>query len=195
MKFLGRDQCSYKLSMKAYSKHWLFPAGSCGPGRVTLFVSATSSLNHKALTEKAWEDTIQGNRLDHASSRLETGIYNTVIPKSGHGRLRERWSFRKVLALVGLWLRKFLVFYVSGCLWEEVDRLFERWPQMEVGLYLLTRTVCLNYQLYMHISLYVDCWLFSDTMEARYLYNYAQSLELLDDDPLNNPESSLMDSC
>lgn len=46
----------------------------------------------------------------------------------------------------------------------------------------------------MHISLYVDCWLFSDTMEARYLYNYAQSLELLDDDPLNNPESSLMDS-
>ncbi|KAM7432715.1 hypothetical protein ABFA07_016895 [Porites harrisoni] len=33
-----------------------------------------------------------------------------------------------------------------------------------------------------------------DTMEARYLYNYAQSLELLDDDPLNNPESSLMDS-
>ena len=32
-------------------------------------------------------------------------------------------------------------------------------------------------------------------MEARYLYNYAQSLELLDDDPLDNPESSLMDSC
>lgn len=31
----------------------------------------------------------------------------------------------------------------------------------------------------------------SDTMEARYLYNYAQSLELLDDDPLNNPEASL----
>ena len=31
----------------------------------------------------------------------------------------------------------------------------------------------------------------SDTMEARYLYNYAQSLELLDDDTLNNPESSL----
>lgn len=30
-----------------------------------------------------------------------------------------------------------------------------------------------------------------DTMEARYLYNYAQSLELLDDDPLNNQESSL----
>ncbi|XP_068673464.1 meiosis-specific with OB domain-containing protein-like [Montipora capricornis] len=29
-----------------------------------------------------------------------------------------------------------------------------------------------------------------DTMEARYLYNYAQSLELLDDDPLTNPESS-----
>jgi len=28
-------------------------------------------------------------------------------------------------------------------------------------------------------------------MEARYLYNYAQSLELLDDDLLNNPESSL----
>lgn len=28
-------------------------------------------------------------------------------------------------------------------------------------------------------------------MEARYLYNYAQSLELLDDDPLNNPEASL----
>ena len=28
-------------------------------------------------------------------------------------------------------------------------------------------------------------------MEARYLYNYAQSLELLDDDPLNNPESSV----
>lgn len=28
-------------------------------------------------------------------------------------------------------------------------------------------------------------------MEARYLYNYAQSLELLDDDPLNNQESSL----
>lgn len=54
MKFLGRDQCSYKLSLKAYSKHWLFPARSCGPGRVTLFVSATSSLNHKALTEKAW---------------------------------------------------------------------------------------------------------------------------------------------
>lgn len=48
---------------------------------------------------------------------------------------------------------------------------------------------------YMHISLYVDCLLFSDTMEARYLYNYAQSLELLDDNPLNNPESSLMDSC
>ena len=66
---------------------------------------------------------------------------------------------------------------------------------MEVGLYLLTRTVYLNYQLYMHISLYVVCLLFSDTMEARYLYNYAQSLELLDDDPLNNPESSLMDSC
>lgn len=87
------------------------------------------------------------------------------------------------------------MFYVSGCLWEEVDPLFERWPQMEVGLYLLTRTVYLNYRLYMHISLYVDCWLFSDTMEARYLYNYAQSLELLDDDPLNNPESSLMDSC
>ena len=29
------------------------------------------------------------------------------------------------------------MFYVSGCLWEEVDRLFERWPQMEVGLYLI----------------------------------------------------------
>ena len=43
MKFLGRDQGSYKLSLKAYSKHWLFPAGSCGPGRVSLFVSATSS--------------------------------------------------------------------------------------------------------------------------------------------------------
>lgn len=28
-------------------------------------------------------------------------------------------------------------------------------------------------------------------MEARYLYNYAQSLELLDDDLTNNPESSL----
>ena len=28
-------------------------------------------------------------------------------------------------------------------------------------------------------------------MEARYLYNYAQSLELLDDDSFNNPESSL----
>lgn len=43
----------------------------------------------------------------------------------------------------------------------------------------------------------IICWLLviSDTMEARYLYNYAQSLELLDDDPLNNPESSLMDSC
>ncbi|KAL9957257.1 hypothetical protein ACROYT_G038871 [Oculina patagonica] len=29
-----------------------------------------------------------------------------------------------------------------------------------------------------------------NTMEARYLYNYAQSMELLDDDSLNNPESS-----
>lgn len=28
-------------------------------------------------------------------------------------------------------------------------------------------------------------------MEARYLYNYAQSLELLDDDPLNNPELTM----
>lgn len=28
-------------------------------------------------------------------------------------------------------------------------------------------------------------------MEARYLYNYVQSLELLDDDLTNNPESSL----
>lgn len=158
MKFLGRDQCSYKLSLKAYSKHWLFPAGSCGPGRVTLFVSATSSLNHKALTEKAWEDTIQGNRLDHASSRLETGIYNTVIPKSGHGRLRERWSFRKVLALVGLWLRKFLVFYVSGCLWEEVDRLFERWPQMEVGLYLIIDADSL-FKLSVVYAYIIICWL------------------------------------
>ena len=34
-------------------------------------------------------------------------------------------------------------------------------------------------------------YLFSDTMEARYLYNYAQSLELLDDDPLNNPELTM----
>lgn len=34
-------------------------------------------------------------------------------------------------------------------------------------------------------------YVFPDTMEARYLYNYAQSLELLDDDPLNNPEISM----
>lgn len=28
-------------------------------------------------------------------------------------------------------------------------------------------------------------------MEARYLYNYAQSLELLDDDLMNNPQATL----
>lgn len=67
------------------------------------------------------------------------------------------------------------------------------WPIW--GPYMWTVKVKKKYSLstvywqFIQYAYYSLVWLLPDTTEARYLYNYAQSLDLLDD-PLNNPELS-----
>lgn len=84
-----------------------------------------------------------------------------------------------VVSLLRKWETEFLILVIPN------KRFLHLNSQGEKKKHSLS-TVYWQFIQYAYYSLH---WLLPDTTEARHLYNYAQSLELLDD-PLNNPELS-----